>query len=144
MAALNWTDFTKYVIVGILVMGIVLSVPHRRVEQSTNTYEVTPQSWHNVSLVFGAPMITLVTVELNRTSTIRFMYPDGVWPKNVLLRSVRGATAMHNYRGEHYTIAIEVNSIGPVWIRVRYFYTEEKVGRILDDPIDWLSPNLFP
>jgi hypothetical protein len=89
-------------------------------------------------------MITLVSVELNRTSTIRFMYPDGVWPRNVLLASFTGTNAMYNYRGAHYTIAIEVNSIGPVWIRVRYVYAQETVGSFFDNPIGWLNPIILP
>ena len=144
MAALKWSDFAKYALLGMLVAGLLLSVPHRRVEQRTNFYETTPQSWHNVSLVFGGPMITFVTVELNRTSEIRFMYPDGVWPKNVLLASFTGTNAMYNYRGAHYTIAIEVDSIGPVWIRVCYVYAEETEGSFFEDPSGWLNPFMFP
>ncbi|MHA2005655.1 MAG: hypothetical protein ACW960_16455 [Candidatus Thorarchaeota archaeon] len=130
---MKWSDFAKYALAGILVVGLLLSVPYRRVEQRTNSYEATPQSWHNVSLVIGGPMITLVTVELNRTSTIRFMYPDGVWPKNV-----------YNYLGTHYTIAIEVDSRGPIWIRVRYVYAQETESSILENPLDWLSPIILP
>jgi hypothetical protein len=144
VAALKWSDFAKYALAGILVVGLLLSVPYRRVEQRTNSYEATPQSWHNVSLVIGGPMITLVTVELNRTSTIRFMYPDGVWPKNVLLASFTGTIAMYNYRGTHYTIAIEVDSRGPIWIRVRYVYAQETESSILGNPLDWLSPIILP
>jgi hypothetical protein len=144
VAALKWSDLAKYALAGILVVGLLLTVPYKRVEQRTNYYEATPQSWHNVSLVIGGPMITLVTVELNRTSTIRFMYPEGVWPKNVLLASFTGTNAMYNYRGAHYTIAIEVDSSGPIWIRVRYVYAEETEGSFLDDPLDWLNPIMFP
>ncbi|MGD9381065.1 MAG: hypothetical protein PVI03_01330 [Candidatus Thorarchaeota archaeon] len=141
---MKWSDFAKYALAGILVVGLLLSVPYKRVEQKTSTYEITPQSWHNVSLVFGGPMITLVTVEMNRTSTIRFMYPDGVWPRNVLLVSFTGTIAMYNYRGAHYTIAIEVDSRGPIWIRVRYVYAEETESRFIDDPLGWLNPFIFP
>ena len=144
MAVLKWSDFAKYALAGILVVGLLLSVPYRRVEQKANFYEASPQSWHNVSLVLGGPMITLVTVELNRTSTIRFMYPEGVWPKNVLLASFTGTIANYNYRGEYYTIAIEVESSGPFWIRVRYVYAEETEGSFLDDPFAWFSPIIFP
>lgn len=127
-----------------LVVGLFLSVPYRRVEQRTNTYEFTPQSWHNVTLLFGGPMITLVTVDLNRTSDIRFMYPEGVWPRNFLLASFTGTNAMYNYRGEHYTISIEIDAKGPVWIRVRYVYAEEIEGSFFDDPFSWLNPFTFP
>ena len=144
VTALKWSNFTKLALVSILVVGLLLSVPYKRVEQRTSTYEASPQSWHNVSLVFGGPMITLVSVELNRTSTIRFMYPDGVWPRNVLLASFTGTNAMYNYRGAHYTIAIEVNSIAPVWIRVRYVYAQETVGSFLENPLGWLNPIIFP
>lgn len=146
MAALKWSDFAKYALVGMLVvsLGLFLSVPYRHVEQRTNSYEETPQSWHNVSLVFGGPMITLVTVELNRTAEIRFMYPAGVWPKNVLLASFTGTNAIYDYRGEYYTIAIEVESAGPVWIRVRYVYVEETEGSFFDNPFGWLNPFMFP
>jgi hypothetical protein len=144
MIALKWSEFTKYALVGMLVAGLLLSVPYRRVEQRTNTYEITPQSWHNVTLLFGGPMITLVTVDLNRTSDIHFMYLEGVWPKNVLLASFTGTNAMYNYRGEHYTIAIEVESKGPICIRVRYVYAEEIEGSFFDNPLGWLSSFIFP
>lgn len=144
MIALKWSEFAKYALVSILVAGLLLSVPYRRVEQRTNTYEITPQSWHNVTLVFGSPMITLVTVDLNRTADIRFMYPKGVWPKNALLASFTGTNAMYDYRGEYHTIAIEVESKGPVWIRVRYIYAEEIEGSFFDNPFGWLNPFMFP
>jgi hypothetical protein len=142
--ALKWSDFAKYALVGILVFGLLISVPYKRVEKRTNFYEETPRFWHNVTLLFGGPMISLVTVELNRTSEIRFMYPTGVWPKNVLLASFTGTRAMHNYRGEHYTITIEVESTGPIWIKVRYVYAEETEGSFFDNPLSWLNPFMSP
>ena len=144
VTALKWSDFAKFALLGILVIGLLLSVPSRRVVQKTYSYEVAPQSWHNVSLVFGGPMITHVAVELNRTAAIRFMYPDGVWPKNVLLAAFTGTDAQFNYRGEHYTIAIEVESSGPVLVRVLYLYSEETVTSFLESPLDWLNPFILP
>jgi hypothetical protein len=144
VTALKWSEFAKYAVAGILLVGLLFSVPFRHVEQRTSSYEATPQSWHNASIVLGGPMITLVTVELNRTAMIQFMYLDGVWPKHVLLASFRGAIARHNYRGEHYTIVIEVASSGPIWIRVRYTYAVETEGSLIDDILDWSNPIMFP
>jgi hypothetical protein len=144
VAALKWSEFAKYAVAGILLVTLLFSVPYRHVELRTSSYEEFPQSWHNISLVLGGPMITLVTVELNRTARIHFMYPAGVWPKNVLLASFTGTVARYNYRGEHHTIAIGVESNGPIWIRVRYVYVVEIDGSFFGNPLDWPNPVIFP
>lgn len=143
MKSVKWSDFVKYALLVMLVAGLFLTVPSRRVVQKTYSYEISPTQWHNVSLVFGGPTITHVTVDLNRTAKIRFMYPDGVWPRNVLLAAYTGTAAQFNYRGQHYTIAIEVESSGPIWIKIRYIYAEEAVISFLESPLDWLNPLLF-
>jgi hypothetical protein len=144
VAALKWSDFAKYAVAGILVVGLLFSVPYRHVEQRTSSYETTPQSWHNASIVLRGPMITVVTVELNRTARIQFMHLEGVWPKNVLLASFRGTSARYNYHGEHYTIVIEVASSGPISIRIRYVYAVETDGRFFDNPLGWFSSAILP
>lgn len=132
-----------YAVAGILLIGL-LSVPYRHFEQRTSCYETAPQQWNNVSIVLGGPMITLVTVELNRTARIQFMYLGGVWPRNVLLASFTGTGARYNYRGEHYTIAIEVASHAPIFIRINYVYTVETDSSFLDSPLDWLNSIILP
>jgi hypothetical protein len=144
VAALKWSDVGKYAVAGILLVGLLFLVPYRHVELRTSSYEATPQSWHNASIILGGPMITLVTVELNRTARIQFMHLEGVWPKSVLLASFTGTAARYNYNGEHYTIVIEVASSGPIWIRVRYLYVAEIEGPFFHIPLDSTSPIIFP
>jgi hypothetical protein len=144
VVAVKWSDVGKYAIAGILLVGLLFLVPYRHVELRTSSYEATPQSWHNASIILGGPMITLVTVELNRTARIQFMHLEGVWPRNVLLAAFSGTVARYDYRGEHYTIVIEVASNGPIWIRVRYVYVAEIEGPFFHSPLDSTSPIIFP
>jgi hypothetical protein len=144
VAALKRSEFVRYAVAGILLVALLFSVPYRRVELRTNSYEAIPQFWHNASIVLGGPMITVVTVELNRTARIQFMHLEGVWPKNVLLAAFTGTAARYNYNGEHYTIVIEVASSGPIWIRVRYLYVVEIEGPFFHNPLDSISPFIFP
>lgn len=143
VVALKRSEIVIYAVASILLVGL-LTVPYRHFEQRTSSYEVAPQQWNNVSIVLGGPMITLVTVELNRTARIQFMYPEGVWPRNALLASFTGTGARYNYHGEHYTIAIEVASHAPILIRVEYLYTIETTSCFLDSPLAWLGPFVLP
>lgn len=121
-----------YLVVGLLLATLFCSIPFSYTVEVTEVYEDNPVDWHNIISGFGGPGITWVTVELNRTAEIRFMYLSGVWIStyNVLLASTTTDRASFNYNAEYSTVIIEITSAGPVHLRILYKYELERTESI--------------
>ncbi|UCH04178.1 MAG: hypothetical protein JSW05_11455 [Candidatus Thorarchaeota archaeon] len=117
-----------YMVIGLLLATLFCSIPFTQTVEVTEVYEENPEDWHNIISAFGGPPITWVTVELNRTADIRFMYMDGVWrsTENVLLASTTADCASFNYNAEYKTAVIEIKTKGPIHLRILYKYEVER------------------
>ncbi len=132
IAVVRRLENEDYLVVGLLLATLFCSIPFTGTVEVTEVYEDYPEDWHNIMSGFGGPRVTWVTVELNRTAEIRFMYLSGVWisTHNVLLASTTADRASFNYNAEYNTVMIEITSQGPVHLRILYKYIVERTGSI--------------
>ena len=121
-----------YLVIGLLLATLFCSIPFTQKVEVTQVIEEHPENWHNIVSGFGGPRVTWVTVELNKTAEIRFMYLCGVWlaAHNVLLASITADRASFNYNAEYNTVIIEIGTDGPIQFRILYRYEVERLVSI--------------
>lgn len=135
-----------YLVIGLLLITLFCSIPFTQTVEVTEVFEEHPDDWHNILWGFGGPRVTWVTVELNRTAEIRFMYLSGVWmsTQNVLLASTTADRASFNYNAEYSTVMIGITTDGPILLRIVYRYYVEKFISIFGSSLDGVPWGMSP